>query len=51
MTMNTNFKTAVFGIALLALGALSGCEKKQKKVTAGGGASTQAIFTIRGAGQ
>jgi hypothetical protein len=40
---------AIVGVVLCSL--LSACEKKEKKATAGGGASTQGILTIQGAGR
>lgn len=39
----------VLGFGLIA--TLSGCEKSKRTSTAGGGASTQSVMTIRGAGQ
>lgn len=49
ISIRTRFGLALVG--LLLCGLLTACEKKEKKVTAGGGSSTQGILTIQGAGR
>jgi len=44
-------KTHLILMGLVIGTLLCACERKEKKATAGGGASSQGIVTIRGAGQ